>query len=488
MKLTFEKFEIRGLHGYKNISLDFSNKMNIFVGENGLGKTTILNMLYYLLNGNYEELGKYNFNAIVLKMGEGDEIEFLKDDLLDYIDSPLTDEIVRKYLSDKRKVFDIERVVKVRKNIEKRGKGIQEWIDDIDVSIQNRVKNAEKFESLDLNELFNLNRERNFNIPKKFFIYTLAYFYDETHIHHNENMNVNNPFADLSRKLNEIRRENKILYFPTYRRIEESLFDKEDLDNLPFREEIKANLINFGMDDVTSQIKEILYGIKTVTSRNYEQMTTGLLNQYTEETEFSFSHLETIEPETLKIALKRLGNKVSEETINKIIKKIEKKEFSIEKDKYLMNLLNKIIENYLELSKTDKKINSFVEVVNKYLVNKQYIYDQSSLDLDIYDKNRRKIELSQLSSGEKQIVSIFSKIILEDKEKIIALFDEPELSLSIEWQKDFLVDLSKSENLNFLMAVTHSPFIFENLFENAFEIEVKMEDNVPYVDEEFSND
>jgi predicted ATP-dependent endonuclease of OLD family len=217
-------------------------------------------------------------------------------------------------------------------------------------------------------------------------------------------------------------------------------------------------------------------------------MTTGLLNQYTEETEFSFSLLETIEPETLKIALKRLGNKVSEETINKIIKKIEKKEFSIEKDKYLMNLLNKIIENYLELSKTDKKINSFVEVVNKYLVNKQYIYDQSSLDLDIYDKNRRKIELSQLSSGEKQIVSIFSKIILEDKEKIIALFDEPELSLSIEWQKDFLVDLSKSENLNFLMAVTHSPFIFENLFENAFEIEVKMEDNVPYVDEEFSND
>ena len=263
LSITFEKFEIRGLHGYKNISLDFSNKMNIFVGENGLGKTTILNMLYYLLNGNYEELGKYNFNAIVLKMGEGDEIAFLKDDLLDYIDSPLTDEIVRKYLSDKRKVFDIERVVKVRKNREKRGKGIQEWIDDIDVSIQNRVKNAEKFESLDLNELFNLNRERNFNIPKNFFIYTLAYFYDETHIHHNENMNVNNPFADLSRKLNEIRRENKILYFPTYRRIEESLFDKEDLDNLPFREEIKANLINFGMDDVTSQIKEILYGIKT---------------------------------------------------------------------------------------------------------------------------------------------------------------------------------------------------------------------------------
>ena len=89
-----------------------------------------------------------------------------------------------------------------------------------------------------------------------------------------------------------------------------------------------------------------------------------------------------------------------------------------------MNLLNKIIENYLELSKTDKKINSFVEVVTKYLVNKQYIYDQSSLDLDIYDKNRRKIELSQLSSGEKQIVSIFSKIILEDKEKIIAKLEK----------------------------------------------------------------
>ncbi|MDD7565273.1 MAG: hypothetical protein SPE83_03750 [Streptococcus suis] len=42
MELTFKKFEIRGLHGYKDISLNFSNKTNIFVGENGLGDNAIM--------------------------------------------------------------------------------------------------------------------------------------------------------------------------------------------------------------------------------------------------------------------------------------------------------------------------------------------------------------------------------------------------------------------------------------------------------------
>ena len=69
------------------------------------------------------------------------------------------------------------------------------------------------------------------------------------------------------------------------------------------------------------------------------------------------------------------------------------------------------------------------------------------------------------------MVSIFSKILLEDKETIV-LFDEPELSLSIEWQKEFLVDISNSNSLFFLVAVTHSPFIFENLFDNVTDFEV----------------
>jgi predicted ATPase len=77
-------------------------------------------------------------------------------------------------------------------------------------------------------------------------------------------------------------------------------------------------------------------------------------------------------------------------------------------------------------------------------------------------KNQQEVDLSKLSSGEKQIISIFSKIYLENIDEFVIIFDEPELSLSVEWQKQLLPDIIASNKCRFLMAATHSPFIFEN--------------------------
>ena len=61
-------FKIQGLHDSKTVSIQFNNAVNIFVGENGVGKTTILNILYYLLSGNYVELKKIDFTKISLSL------------------------------------------------------------------------------------------------------------------------------------------------------------------------------------------------------------------------------------------------------------------------------------------------------------------------------------------------------------------------------------------------------------------------------------
>ncbi len=77
-------------------------------------------------------------------------------------------------------------------------------------------------------------------------------------------------------------------------------------------------------------------------------------------------------------------------------------------------------------------------------------------------KNNNKIELNKLSSGEKQIVSILAQVFLNFNDNFIILFDEPELSLSIEWQEMLLPDIVDSGKCSLLFAVTHSPFIFDN--------------------------
>lgn len=116
---------------------------------------------------------------------------------------------------------------------------------------------------------------------------------------------------------------------------------------------------------------------------------------------------------------------------------------------------------------------------NKYLNSKHFKYDPSDLTLGIHlddsgDVNNT-VKLTQLSSGEKQIVSLFSKLYLEQEEKSIVIIDEPELSLSIKWQQMLLPDIMRTNNCRFLLTVTHSPFIFENEFDmDAKEIRAYM--------------
>ena len=53
-------------------------------------------------------------------------------------------------------------------------------------------------------------------------------------------------------------------------------------------------------------------------------------------------------------------------------------------------------------------------------------------------------------------------LYLGKQRHLAVIFDEPELSLSVEWQKKLLLDISASEKCAFLVAATHSPFVFEN--------------------------
>lgn len=73
------------------------------------------------------------------------------------------------------------------------------------------------------------------------------------------------------------------------------------------------------------------------------------------------------------------------------------------------------------------------------------------------------IQLGSLSSGEKQVVAIFAHIMFyRRRENLFVIVDEPELSISVEWQEKILVDILKCRPCTGLFAVTHSPFIFDN--------------------------
>ncbi len=136
--------------------------------------------------------------------------------------------------------------------------------------------------------------------------------------------------------------------------------------------------------------------------------------------------------------------------------------------KDIENIIRIYIENTKEIEK-DINLSNFINTCSQYLSETKEI-KLIDKKLKLYLNNSEKeIRLNELSSGEKQIISLFTYLYLTN-EKYYVIFDEPELSISIFWQENLLEDISNTNNLGFLVA-THSPYIFKkNNMQNIFSI------------------
>jgi energy-coupling factor transporter ATP-binding protein EcfA2 len=102
---------------------------------------------------------------------------------------------------------------------------------------------------------------------------------------------------------------------------------------------------------------------------------------------------------------------------------------------------------------------AFVDSLNNFLADKRVSFAPGREGLSITDQRTdEQIGPGDLSSGEKQIVLMFSDIIALQSETRVFLIDEPELSLNPDWQRNLmpsLLNVTKSSGMQ-LIAATHS--------------------------------
>jgi predicted ATPase len=435
-----KKFSITKLFGYKDLCLNFEYPIRILIGENGYGKTTILNALYYLLKGKYEKLLEINFESISIELkGSYFFSKELLQNYCDYLNRLKSNQgglvtFIKDNLSNEEWGYVIE-------NIQKR---------DLKDSLISLFQKNSIFKQIPAQLIYGqiLNFSRGF---KKISIFTI--------------------FIDFEREIEKLNAE--ILYFPTYRRVEEDMknlvpatVQKENNDTFL----IDNSIIKFGMDDVENRIKTITRTIfqSSVSGFNsvYGSIITQLLKDDEKKEKFIYDNKQ------LRIVLNRIGRSLPSAEKEAILNRIDSTDNKL--DGNLAFFLNELVNVYKQQEKFDTALKLFRDKCNEYLVDKGFRYDESEVTLKLYRKINKgelsedpkdELKLKQLSSGEKQIVSIFSKIYLEIDKKYIILFDEPELSLSLYWQRNFLPDIYDSKQCQFLLAVTHSPFIFENKLE-----------------------
>lgn len=108
------------------------------------------------------------------------------------------------------------------------------------------------------------------------------------------------------------------------------------------------------------------------------------------------------------------------------------------------------------------KLDLFTKIINNRLTFKQIrITRDEGFQVVDEDNPQKVLQLSQLSSGEKQEIVLFYELIFDTKKGLLLLIDEPEISLHIAWQKQFLDDLVKVSKQTAVQVIvaTHSPQI-----------------------------
>jgi energy-coupling factor transporter ATP-binding protein EcfA2 len=111
------------------------------------------------------------------------------------------------------------------------------------------------------------------------------------------------------------------------------------------------------------------------------------------------------------------------------------------------------------LQAVQETLYSYVSNLNHFLVDKNVRFDvYAGLQVFSNGADGGRISPDHLSSGEKQLVLLLSNVVAARSQSTVFIIDEPELSLNVEWQRmlvSALLDCIKGSNVQFLMA-THS--------------------------------
>ncbi|GAA3412609.1 AAA family ATPase [Paenibacillus hodogayensis] len=119
--------------------------------------------------------------------------------------------------------------------------------------------------------------------------------------------------------------------------------------------------------------------------------------------------------------------------------------------------INKFDELLQKRNELFDKISKFNNIIIKYADIKIELQNINEL---IFLKNSEEMTFDKLSSGEKKITFLFLEILLNDVD--IYLIDEPELSLSLNYQNKIITDLHVLTNGKTLFIATHAPYIYED--------------------------
>ena len=429
------QYEVEKLYNSFNHQITFNENITIILGQNGLGKTAMLTMLYGLFSHDFHLLLKYPYDSIILTFDNKKRLIIKKDKNQDEQDIDFTyghqsiklSTIVQKAESAKRYIRKYLSVDVLR---------------HIDEDLWQIRQTGEVLSSIEVmsrySSLYPQLLESN--------IYGCPQWLEEII------SSIKIDFIGTKRLQTQVPNEER-----TYaRRLE--IHDTIDEDAQDF-----IRLLSSTKSKAAAIAAEI---DKTYPNR--------LIEQFKEENEKTIlkksqlvknlNKLNTLRNELIEVGLMDV---TEDEVLDNTF--VLTKEISTVFNVYVEDS-NKKLSAYSDMS---KRVKLFIDLINKHFLYKKITISSTegfTLKSTITDE---KILLKQLSSGEQHMFILYYHLLFKYAPNTLILLDEPEISLHISWQKDFIADLLQIMELNpmTLLIATHAPSIVRSHWSLTSELE-----------------
>jgi len=393
-------------------NLKFDPTFNFIIGKNGTGKTTVINLLAAALTADYERLDKIPFKKIEIKLGS----------------------------KSTRKRASIEVVKEKNPNIP---------IFDINYSIKESSNGKTITSNLDSSELERMAR----NMPTRVF---RERFHREKFIY-------------IQRQLENMITVN---WLSVHRHPDAERTTEEKR----FGSAIDTKLANLHNQLVRYFSK---LGSKfSEEAKNFQKASFLSLTGVNEDKNINdFVKNFDIEEERRALAsvfeLLEVDKKDYQKQVDKLATELSKaKQPYLDQGpitlKQLFAVLNSykahnVVQEYESLQSKRKIIfeprDKFLRVINSLFAPRKRVSISQQNEIVIKNTNEVKIELEDLSSGEKQLLIILGQALLQESAPVVYIADEPELSLHVDWQEKLTLAIFELNPNAQIVFATHSPDI-----------------------------
>ena len=403
---------IEGFWDEHKIETNFNQDVNIFIGKNGTGKTTFINLLQAIISVDLELLFNLQFEKIILNLYEKNKSRKI-------VVSKKAKELQYKellYQIGSRK-FNLPIIPDrdIRYFSRRRGR--------IHPKFYNDIQEIKSF----MNELINV-----------------------SYLSVNRDNVINNDHRESRRdelyNAIDIRLEELIGQLTSYQLQLET--DLSRLSNGFQADVLKLMLYNKEFDnvDINEPVNLELRKIKAGLLTAYRGL--GLLDSHVEDA--ITKHVEAIEKATNSINTyvdKRdtpiYPNDVTPITLLRRTRKVNELSSKLETNK----------------KKVFEKLDMYIRLLNEFHETKEFTLKDSKIGGISIAKDKITIPISELSSGEKQLIILLTEALLQKGKQTLFIADEPELSLHIEWQRKVISSIRLLNPNSQIIVATHSPEI-----------------------------